>query len=390
MSTQNEDSSDGLETGGSTRRSFIRAAAAGVLGTVSGGASVAGAADRPDPTEIRRPAGLAARGMLDSRFPVTYEETVPNGVRALTEFFKALQQRDRQALARTLHFPFGTYEGVEAVVVQTPEELLAKPPASLNMTDAPERYTDHDGYMMRGSYDLFRGIETLNWDPVSCCMAMSYDRYDANGKKMLRCEGVYTATNNDGKWGIELMSTIFTPADMIGTVYNDAVEAAKKSRRLHTLAGSSDTADEDVDRTSYQPLGKKLSLSSGGPGATWTAGPEGKIMERYKIKGIKSRLIVSEAPYRNSIREPYYRNLFKLTGAGNWGFLMANPELRAVHHTVDKVHLWSGAARFTTGGELISIDTDVEVITFRKNVWGNAGTLAYTTQHDRANDVHGL
>lgn len=368
------------------RRGFIRGATlVSVAGTVAA-ASAASAQTTSVAADPQRPAGLGPRGMLDARFPVTYEETVPNGVRVLTQFFKALQQRDMKALARTLHFPFGTYEGINAVVVNSEEELFAKTPPSLNMTDNPERYTAQDGYMKRGSYDLFLGIEVLNWDPVACCMAMTYDRYDSNGKRLLRCEGVYTVTNNDGKWGVELMSTIFTPDDMVGQIYTDAIESSKKSRRLHTLAGSYEVADVDIDRASYQPIGTKLSLGPGGQGVSWISGPRGQIMDVYKVKGVKSRLRVSNEPYRNSVG-PDYRDLFKLTGVGNFGFLMANPDLRVVHHTVDKAHLWSGAARFTTSGEFISLDTDVEVITFRKNVWGNAGTLAYTTVHDRANTV---
>jgi hypothetical protein len=368
------------------RRGFIQAVAlAGVFGA-AGAASSARGAEPSRATDIARPAGLGPNAMIDARFPISYEETVPNGVRVLTQFFKALQQRDMEALAQTLHFPFGTYEGIDAVVVQTPEELFSAAPPSLNMTDNPERYTKNDGYMKRGSYDLFLGIEVLNWDPVACCMAMTYDRYDTAGKRLLRCEGVYTVTNNDGKWGIELMSTIFTPDDMVGATYLDAVESAKKSRRLHTLAGSYEVADVDIDRASYQPHGTKLSLGGGGVGVSWDAGPRGKIMDVYRIKGVKSRLRISNEPYRNSV-PPTYRDLFKMTGVGNWGFLTANPDLRAVHQTVDKVHLWSGAARFTTSGEFISMDTDVEIITFRKNIWGNAGTLAYTTIHDRANNV---
>jgi len=57
-------------------------------------------------------------------------------------------------------------------------------------------------------------------------------------KKLLRCQGIYTATNNDGKWGIQLMSTISTPADMMNVVYNDTIEAAKRLRENHDLAFS--------------------------------------------------------------------------------------------------------------------------------------------------------
>jgi len=371
---------------GTDRRNFLLGTTGSIAGLAVTSQTAHAATLASGNKAIPRPEGLGEHAMIDARFPITYEDTVPNGIAALTRFFKAIQTRDMRALAEALHFPFGTYEGVEAVIVQSPDELASAPPPSLNMIDTPERYTPQDGYMKAGSYDLFLGIEVLNWDPVSCCMAMTYDRYDRNGKRLLRCEGVYTATNNDGRWGIELMSTIFTPDHMVGTIYETAIEAAKRSRRLHTLAGSYETADADVDRASYQPRGTKLRLSAGGEGVSWRSGPRGTIMDVYRIDGVKSRLVATDEPYRNSVTDSY-RDLFKMTGVGNWGFLFANPNLRAVHQTVDKVHLWSGAARFTTSGEFISMDTDLEIITFRKNIWGNAGTLAYTTVHDRANDV---
>ncbi len=44
---------------------------------------------------------------------------------------------------------------------------------------------------------------------------MVYDRYGSDGKSYCN-EGVYTVTNNDGRWALQLMSTIFTPDPMIG------------------------------------------------------------------------------------------------------------------------------------------------------------------------------
>jgi hypothetical protein len=170
--------------------------------------------------------------MLDNRYPATFAESVPKGVEVLMGYFTAFNQRDLKGMAEYLHFPFASFEGTDPVLVNTPDEFMAKTPASMNMNPNPERFTDHDGYMKAGSYDVFRGLEVLAMDPVVVAIAMSYDRYGSDGKKMLRCEGVYSVTNNDGRC-IELMSTIFTPADMIGLEFpmpSMPLTAAHRSR----------------------------------------------------------------------------------------------------------------------------------------------------------------
>ena len=118
------------------------------------------------------------------------------------------------------------------VVVNTPDDLMTKAPASVNMTDNPERFTDHDGYINPGSYDVFGGMEVFNTDPIQVNLSMSYD-HSSSGNKLLRCDGVYCVTNNDGKWAIQLMSTIFTPGEMIGMEFPDSVMQAHRLRETH-------------------------------------------------------------------------------------------------------------------------------------------------------------
>lgn len=378
------------------RRNFIAGASAGLVGALALTSSASAqqnassrAAAAQDP---QSPAGLGPRAMVDNRFPLTYETSVPEGVRVLMQFFAALSRRDLKGIADLVHFPFVSIEGTEPVVVDTPEKLLAHAPASLNMTENPERYSDHDGYLKPGTYDVFDGLEVLNCDPVLAGFAMRYNRYASDGKKLLRCEGVYSVTNNDGRWAIQMMSTIFTPAQMIGVAFTDTIEAAKRCRIDHDLAYQ--VSDRSVDAPTSQ-LGTTAAVANLG-GQPWTLGPDGRAMDQFKVKGIKTRLRVSQVTPENRPHpsaDPVsdyagYRALFPKAGVGSWGWVYGVlPETRVLHATFDKAHMFSGAIRFNTAGEECSYNSDLSVITYKKGHWGRVGTLAYTTPHDRSNDT---
>ncbi|HYL39272.1 MAG TPA: hypothetical protein VEV17_25355 [Bryobacteraceae bacterium] len=395
--TESEEKDARDSEAGTARRDFLsNAAAAGLIGAVAMGSAVAQQTSSSPSAAVdpQAPKGLGPRAMVDNRFPLTYQTSVPEGVRVLTQFFAALSARDLKGMADLLHFPFVSIEGTEPVLVQSPEELLARAPASLNMSENPERYTDHDGYLKPGAYDVFDGLEVLNCDPVLAGLAMRYNRYSSDGKKLLRCEGVYSVTNNDGKWAIQMMSTIFTPAHMTGVTFTDTIEAAKRCRIDHDLAYQ--VSDRSVDAPTSQ-LGRTAAVANTG-GQPWTLGPAGRAMEQFKVKGIKTRLRISEvtpesrARIQPSANPPAdyanYRALFPQAGVGNWGWVYGVlPETRVLHATFDKAHMFSGAIRFTVAGEECSYNSDLSVITYRKGHWGRAGTLAYTTPHDRSNDV---
>lgn len=385
-----------LETTDAGRRNFMAgAASAGLLGalalTTASAQQTSSSSSAQDP---QAPAGLGPRGMVDNRFPLTYATSVPEGVRVLMQYFTALSRRDLKGMADLLHFPFVSIEGTEPVVVSTPDQLLAHAPASMNMSQNPERYTDHDGYLKPGAYDVFDGLEVLNCDPVLAGFAMRYNRYGSDGKKLHRCEGVYSVTNNDGKWAIQMISTIFTPAHMTGVVFTDTIEAAKRCRIDHDLAYQ--VSDRSVDAPTSQ-LGTTAAVANTG-GQPWTLGPDGRAMEQFKVKGIKTRLRVTEVTPESRARirpsaDPVsdyagYRALFPKAGVGNWGWVYGVlPETRVLHATFDKAHMLSGAIRFNVAGEECSYNSDLSVITYKKDHWGRVGTLAYTTPHDRSNDV---
>lgn len=383
------------------RRTFIAVAGASMMAAGAGalisspanaqaqaGQGVAGA------MEVPRPAGLGPRAMMDNRFPATYSESVPKACQVLVGYFTTLSQRDLKGMAEYLHFPFATFEGVEAVVVNSQEELFSKAPPSMNMSMNPERFTDHDSYLKPGCYDVFTGFEVLCMDPVTVGISMSYDRYGSDGKLLCRCDGVYSITNNDGRWAIQMVSTIFTPAMMIGVVYPDAINAANRLRMDGDLAFQ--LGDRSVAPAPQAGTSAMFVNYSGQP---WSLAPNGHAMDQFKIAGVKSRMYFSDGTtpaYPANLTpavDPVtyykdYRKLFVDNGVGGFGWVYGIlPISRILHQTVNKVHQFTGAVRFNQVGEEASYNTDIGVITYKKGRWGTSGMVCYTTPHDRSNDV---
>lgn len=402
------DESEGPDTG---RRQFLGFTGATMIG---GAAMLAGAPAKAAPgdgvagaLEVPRPAKLGPRAMLDNRFPVTFAG-VPKATEAMIGYFTALNQRDLRGMAEYLHFPFGSFEGTDPVRVETAEAFLRDPPPSMDMNLKPKRFTPSDSYMKEGSYDLFRGLEVIASEPINVVFAMSYDRYDKAGKLLLRCDGVYSVTNNDGRWALQLMSTIFTPADLIGIEYPDAVMESFRSRIDHDLAYQV----QDIRHDHPPQEGARGSVGSPGGGAPFWMGPEGKIMDNYQIKGVKSRLRISapdaprvgqvqsgvEAGGSGSIRlgnrgvEAYmqqYRDLFPAAGLPEWGWVSGiGRDSRVIHATSNKVHIFGGALRYSTAGEFLNANFDLRIMTYKDGFWGSAGSLIYMTPHDRSNDLN--
>jgi hypothetical protein len=379
------------------RRDFIKGAAAvGLLSAVGAAPNLTQTVQQQATDDPQAPKGLAPLGMLDYRFPMTYENSVPAGVGVLMQYFAALTRRDLKGMADTLHFPFASYEGTTPVVVQTVDEFMAHPPASMNLTLQPERFTDHDGYLQPGSYDVFDTLEVLASDPVNVSLALSYFRYGKGGKKILRCQGIYAVTNNDGRWAIQLISTVFTPAEMMNVAFNDTAETARRLRITHDLAFN--VGDHQLENGVFQ-AGKIASVNAG---CVQVFYQKQANMAPYRTKGIKNRLNVSEMtpgsvekhfnfdPSKPGTPEDYafYRALFPKLGVGNWGFVYGVlPETRILHSTVDKAHMLSGAIRFTTSGEECNFNRHLGVVTFTKGHWGMAGSFTYVCPHDRANDM---
>lgn len=123
------------------------------------------------------PAQLRPNAIPDARFPMNFDTSIPEATRALMHYFASLCRRDPTAMADTLHFPFASFERTEPIVVVRREDLLKSAPPSMNVSEHPERFGDHDGYLEPGCYDIFEGLEILNASAI-CVNALSLATYE--------------------------------------------------------------------------------------------------------------------------------------------------------------------------------------------------------------------
>jgi hypothetical protein len=377
------------------RRHFIRAATAGLAGAAvmasTATQAAAAAAAQPQVEDPKAPPGLKATP--DMRYPLCFQAPVTEGVRVLMEYFTALNRRDAKGMADAMHFPFASIEGTDTVIVKTPEDLISHAPASMNLTDNPVRFTANDGYMKAGSYDVFDGIEVFHSDPVSVDMALCYWRYGPDGKRLLRSEGIYQATNNDGRWALQRASTIFKPLNLVHVEYPDAKVAAQRLRIDHDLQFVTQTelpASVPAYPTWQPPPADAPKVHS----ETYIRMHNGEsVMSLFKVKGIKSR-VNPNPPREADLSKPgrvtdyeEYRDTFKSLGQGPFGFVSGiAPESRIIHHTADKVHYTACAARYNATGEELNWNAQVAVAVYKLGYWRPGGALSYVMVHDRGND----
>jgi hypothetical protein len=299
---------------GLDRREFVQTVAgtvgvlgaAGVSATVAGGGQAAQAARPQAPAagdEFAKPATLKRGAQLDSRFPVSFAPTVSEGLRLVADYFTALNQRDLNALARTLHFPFAIYENIEPVVVTSAADLVANPPPTLDPSGRGK------SRIMRDSYDMLESINLHLYCPIGGAFSLSFTRFTPDGRRLLACDGIYSVTNNDGRWGIQLASTIFHEVDFIGMTYPDAEAADIRGNQNYLAAfgygNEKILNDAASSRGSYErplPVGTKTaSVNFGyGPRERSRDARENQPMNGWRTKGITSRLTVSS----NCVSQP--------------------------------------------------------------------------------------
>ena len=381
------------------RRSFMTVAtAAGLAGAAVGMASGAAQAQQAEVKDPERPAGLKPGGELDGRFPMTYESSVPEAMRLATEYMAALAKRDLNALSRLFHYPFVTYEGIDTVIVNSREELLANPPPSLNTTGKGANK------IRRGSYDILDSIELLVYTPVGAGVAIKYSRFDANGKKLLGVHGLYGMTNNDGKWGIEYMSTIFRPADQLHLEY-DAAQFAERSihdtYRVHNLGRKYNGVNPNYTEVPLDNPGKWAGVTIGSYSFTFVGRPGQSTMDAYKIKGVKSRLRVSEATRSNSTAvagnaegggngDERFRSVSG-GGVGKFFQTLEWHDSRVLAADMEKAHAISGNNRFLEDGSLANRGVYMVVLMYRNGQWtasDNGGAIFGRQMYqDRTNDA---
>ena len=89
---------------------------------------------------------------------------------------------------------------------------------------------------MPGSYDLLESINVHLYCPVGGAFSLSFTRYTPDGHKLLVCDGIYSVTNNDGRWAIQLASTIVHEVDFLGVAYPDAEAADIRGNQNYLAA----------------------------------------------------------------------------------------------------------------------------------------------------------
>ncbi len=388
------------------RRSFLKGAATvGVLGAM-GMASQSEAAGVQDSVveDPQTPPGLKPGGQPDNRFPVTYEHSIPQATKVLTQYFAALSRRDIKGLAELFHFPFVTYEGIETVIINSPEDLISNPPPSLNVSGKGVNF------IRPGAYDIMECMKTEIFGPIGVGMSLDFTRYDEAGAKLYGCGGIYGITNNDGKWGIEYMSTIFSPGDLLYEKYNaEAIlTAVHENQRFHALARKYNDPVALRKAVTGFP-GKYASVTIGGSNATAIPALEGRPMDPYKIKGVKSRLRVTETTPEQleHLQEVVHqsggsRNMeqfYKVSGGkvGRWyqslEFAGRQGEgARIIHASTEKGHVYMGYTRYTADGSFISETRYLGTVLYKAGTWVGSDVTAVfgqTMYRDRSNDVHG-
>jgi hypothetical protein len=332
--------------------------------------------------ELATPKGLRHGSQLDSRFPVSYETSVPEATRVIIEYFKSLSQRDMAGVAKSLHFPFALYEDIDPVVVESKTALLKNPPETINVTGKGKTR------VLKGSYDLLERLELQTFSPVGAVLTMSFMRYTPNGHKLAMCDGMYVVTNNDGKWAIELYSTIFTPSDYIGVKYPE-VENAVFTRSRDWMLGYYNRDQAMLNRCRLP--GKTAGLTIYGPRERAGNARNNIPMAGYRAKGIKNRLRVTEMTQEQIDSADANFDQFAGWaggGIGEWAYSLGLPDIRVLHATVNKAHTMGGYIRFVGDHQVVSETRSPGIIVYRNGRWGMAGGPGnMMLHHDRSNSV---
>ena len=359
--------------------------------------------DQADLAAAEPPAGWRDGAMLDGRFPVAFEQSVPAAMQIVMAYFTAIARRDLAAIAETLHFPFAIYEGVQADVYESARAFLAEPPRQFDFTGAAP-VKGHGGLsVMPGSYDMLAGLELHTFNPINVGLALSFTRHAPWGEKLEICEGVFAVTNNDGRWAIQLASTIFTPAFQEPVVYRDAVEANLRHGRDWMLGWSH--SDAQLLASRRPSPGRQASVSGGtkvrdvdpvgGPmaGNFLASARSRKPMAIYGTEGVASRLSVRQVATGEQAQahtpQSQFDNFNNSARGGfeTYGYTLVLPNQRVLHATVDKAHTFGGYIRYTPQSEIISETHSLGIMTYVDQAWGAAGMLGQCLYRDRTNDV---
>jgi hypothetical protein len=380
-----------------SRREFFRDAGAASVGAALGAslilpAAAAQAAAAPTGRpEFDKPRDLPPGGQSDSRFPVSFATPVKEGLRLVMDYFTAQNQRDLAGIAKTLHFPFAIYEQIEPVVFQTEADFLKNPPESLNSTGRGRTR------IAPKSYDLLEGVNVHLYCPIGGVFALKFTRYKPEGDKLFDCEGIYSVTNNDGRWAIQLVSTIIHEVGYEGYPYPDAEVSDRLGSQGYLAAfGYRDEAllnDRSRGRGTYEPPlppgTRTASVNFGyGPRDRTRNARANDPMKGWVTTGVKSRLRVATVSGETGEQNTNLKEFVELAGGtvGEYDYTRINPGRPIViHATHDKAHVMGGYTRFTADSRFISETRSVGIRIRKAGNWGSSGNLGQVTHHDASN-----
>ncbi|HEX9896376.1 MAG TPA: hypothetical protein VGA85_01775 [Dehalococcoidales bacterium] len=312
---------------------------------------------------------LKAKAIFDHRYPLMYEESISMGMTTLIRYFAALQKRDLKGMTAQMHFPYASIEGTDVVVVDSAEDLIKKPPKSMDVKSLP-----------KGAFDLFMGVESHTSDPVRAGLTMSYSCHGANGTKLMVCDGLYVVTNNSGRWGLQLASTIFTPTEWIGVQYPETRYMFAKHE--HDWMEGWSYSDSQLLDSTRGLLGKSVTLY---PNITANVKA---IDHLYRNEGIVSRIRVNniEKVQPGSYDFSEFRGRVAPHGIGAYSFSLTRHDDRVIHQSSNKAHVTTGYTRFQADGTIISTTWGLSVRVRRGLHWGGIAGIGNTIHYDASNN----
>jgi hypothetical protein len=173
--------------------------------------------------EWRKGSVISGYDTLDYRFPEMYRESVPVATKILIEWFEAFSRRDPEAMARLMLFPFVEVEENNLVRMETKNDFISHPPASLDVSAIGKE-----------AYDLLYSIETRLFRPAEVGFFVNFGRYTPGGGKSMSWETFLTVgRDEEGRWGMQRSSTIMNAADQPDQTYPETLEAARRILHLY-------------------------------------------------------------------------------------------------------------------------------------------------------------
>lgn len=125
----------------------------------------------------------------------TAETTVERAcLEVLDRFMAALNDHDAAAMDATMHFPH---------VRHAEGRLTIYPSAGENPMDLFERLKAQDDWL----YSRWTRRALVQWSADKAHMTVAYIRYRSDGSQIGEYDSLYTLTNIDGRWGIQMRSS---------------------------------------------------------------------------------------------------------------------------------------------------------------------------------------